>query len=197
MDNRLNAGLGCTAGCAVALIILIVVALALVNVAVAGAQAPLERPDLTCADSDAWFWSDDTWLVWLVTLESKACLWGTPDDANSLQRPGHCNWDSQHNRLVVLTHNWYCDANNCPKGVGGVSDIPLLEEGEGVQLCEFGRLWTGSVTWSELVTDGDPQPQTDFECGSETCGTIVTSYGHRLWPNGPAEGYWLVRIQYR
>lgn len=162
--------------------------------------APLigvQAQTLTCAEGDLWFFSEDTWLIWLTPLEDKACLWGTPDDANSLQRPGRCGWEAEHNRFAVLTHNWYCDANNCPTGVGGVSDIPLLDVGERVQLCEYGKLWQGRVVSSERVTTGHPQPQTDFECGADVCGTIVTSVGPRAGRYGPAEGYWLVRMAYR
>lgn len=153
-------------------------------------------PDLTCRDTDVWFWSDDTWTLWLVPLEDKACLWGTPEDENSLQRPGRCDWESERNRLVVLTHNWYCNPDDCPVGVGGVGDIPLLDVGERVALCEYGAAWRGRVIESEMVTTGDPTPQTDFDCAGDVCGTIVTSVGARAGRYGPAAGYWLVRISY-
>ena len=173
--------------------------LLLILALVATAYAPVAAqpaPDLTCGDTDAWFFSDDTWLQWLVALEDKACAWGTKDDENSLQRPGRCGWESEHNRLVVLTHNWYCTPDNCPIGVGGVSDIPLLDVRERVSLCEYGTLWRGRIVSSAFVDDGDPQPQTDFTCGTDVCGTIVTSVGARAGRNGPAAGYWLVRISY-
>lgn len=153
-------------------------------------------PELVCGATDAWFFSQDTWLIWLVALEDKQCLWGTPDDENSLQRPGHCNWNAERNRLVVLTHNWYCNPDDCPVGVGGVSDIPLLDVGERVSLCEYGTLWRGRVVSSEMVTTGDPTPQDDFDCPGDVCGTIVTSVGPRSGRYGPAAGYWLVRMSY-
>lgn len=171
---------------------LILLALLLLAPTPAQAQAP------ECGEGDAWFFSEDTWTLWLQNFEeTKRCAWGTPEDENSLQRTGYCGLPEQQNRLMVLTHNWYCNADHCPTGVGGVSDIPLLEAGERVQLCEYGRLWRGRVTESFFVGDSDPQPQTDFDCGLPVCGTIVTSVGNRAGRYGPAEGYWLVRMAYR
>lgn len=192
MQARANSCMGCLAGCGVALLILVVVALALVNVIVAGAQ---EAPELVCGANDAWFFSQDTWLIWLVPLEDKRCLWGTPDDENSLQRPGRCGWNAEHNQLVVLTHNWYCDANSCPVGVGGVSDIPLLEPGDEAALCEFGVLWRGRVV-ENVVSHGEVQPQDDFRCGADVCGTIVTSTGVRAYEWGPTGEFVVVRLSY-
>lgn len=177
------------------LVTLALVALSLVSCAATPGEA-LPAPNLICDASGAWFFSDDTWLIWLVPLEDKQCLWGTPEDENSLQRPGRCDWQSERNRLVVLTHNWNCSPDDCPVGVGGVSDIPLLDVGERVALCEWGDLWRGRVVWSEMVTTGDPTPQTDFDCAGDVCGTIVTSVGPRSGRYGPAAGYWLVRISY-
>ena len=194
MQEKANTCMGCLAGCGVALLVIVVVVLALLNVVVAGAQGDGDA-GASC-EGGAWFESETTGRIWLVNFEETlGCRWGTPDDMDALQRTGRCGWDAVFNRFAVLTHNWKCDAWTCPVGKGWVSNIPLLDVGDRADLCEFGALWRGRVV--EVVdSDGSVQPQDDFRCGGDACGTIVTSVGDRLSEWGPTGRFVVVRLRY-
>lgn len=155
-----------------------------------------EKPE---CEGGAWFESSSiSHRIWLVSFqETLGCQWGRPEDQNALQRSGFCGIPKQRNDFIVLTHNWRCTATNCPVGEGWVTDIGTMAVGDTASLCDFGTLYAGTVIWAEKVTDSDPQPQTEFDCPGDVCGTIVTSVGKRLWENGPAEGFYLVRISYK
>lgn len=198
MRETTNDVLGCAAGCGVALLIAAVVILALLNVVVAGAEPPTSTPTpvpVTCHEG-TWFDSEPTGRIWLVSFEETlGCRWGTPDDQDALQRAGKCGWEAASNRFAVLTHNWKCDRWTCPIGEGWVSNIPLLEPGDRVELCEFGNYWRGRVV-ETILSHGEVQPQDDFTCRGEACGTIVTSTGERQGEWGPTGQFVVVRISY-
>lgn len=179
-------------------LMLVVAALMLASAPVISAQdAPGEEPSRAMCEGGAWFDSEQTGRIWLVNFEETlGCQWGRPEDVAALQRSGRCGLPWQRNHFQVLTHNWKCTRLDCPVGKGWVSNIPLLELGDPVELCEFGNLYTGVVIENLVVTDSDPQPQSEFDCEGVYCGTIVTSTGERRSEWGPTGQFTLVRISY-
>lgn len=144
--------------------------------------------------SELYFESEKTGRIDLAEFN---CIWGTPDDKNSLQVSNECGLPKQKNHFMVLTHNWLCDGESCPSGLGWVTNIPMLERSDKALLCDGSRLWKGTVISSRFVDYGQqPMPQTEFQCPTKVCGTIVTSYGKQD-ATFRAEGFWLVRLSYR
>lgn len=149
----------------------------------------------TRGQSGAWFESAATGRITLVDLANeRGCRWGLADDVPALQRAGTCGEPGKRNHFQVLTHNINCNWTRCPAKRGDVSGIALLQVSDRVRLFDGTTIWTGRVIWSAYIENGCPQPQAEFECPTEVCGTAVTSFG----PVRPDDtfGYYLVRIAY-
>ena len=157
------------------------------------------QPVLAVACSGMWFESQRTGHLTLVNFTvDLQCQWGRTEDKNALQRSGECGMQKQKNDLIVLTHNWQCGWYDCPTGFidPQESNIPLMKPGEKVQLCDGGTLWDGRVV--KAITEARKlavNPQDNFTCAGEKCGTIVTSFGKRDWSWGPVN-YAVIRISY-
>lgn len=157
------------------------------------------QPALAAACSGIWFDSARTGRLHLANFSAElGCRWGTVDDRDALQRSGECGLPYQKNDLIVLTHNWWCGWYDCPIGsiYPNETNIPLMAAGEGVLLCDGATLWQGVVRANirEARALG-VKPQDNFSCTGERCGTIVTSWGKRDHPTGPAK-YAVVIISY-
>lgn len=157
------------------------------------------QPVLAAVCSGYWFESKRTGRLELVNFSNDLqCQWGRVEDRNALQRSGECGLPYQKNDLIVLTHNWYCGWYDCPVGsiYPNETNIPLLGAGESVQLCDGGTLWNGRVMANiQEARSLGVRPQDNFSCAGERCGTIVTSWGKRDHPTGPAK-YAVVFISY-